>query len=82
MSVYKGFITRVKYKELKELVRHIGDVRGLENKIVHLYSPDTDMNDKICENFEISKVHILLDIYRMTDEIKELAAKIANLKES
>ena len=82
MSEYKGFITRYQYMVLRNKLRIIADTRGLENKIHHLYQPDTDMNDKICENFKRSKYHIILDLCKMITEITELARKITELKES
>ena len=80
MSDYKGFITQAKMAELTSLIRKIGDTRGLENKIHHLYHPDTDMADIICENFNISKEMILLDIYSTINKFMNLAHRIAKLK--
>ena len=82
MSEYKGFIHQHTYLMLMDKLRKIADTRGLENKIHHLYQPDTDMNDKICENFERSKYHIIIDLCEMMTEITELACKITELKES
>lgn len=81
MSAYKGFITLFKWINLRDRLRQIADIRGLENKLHHLYQPDTDMNDKICENLFESVDYILLDIEVMKKKLTELAYKIAHLKE-
>ncbi len=85
MSNYKGFITQAKYIELTSLLREITDRQGLENKIHHLYSPDTDMKNKICENLEDSKLSIikeLFDIMHTNGKLCMLLAdKILSIKE-
>lgn len=81
MSEYKGFIDSDTYAELYNQLRKIADTRGLENKLHHLYQPDTDMNDKICEDFQRSKEHIILDLTQMILDITELAKDITNLSE-
>ena len=81
MSDYKGFITRAKLVELTNRVKEIADTRGLENKLHHLYQPDTDMADIICENFKNSKEMILLDIYSTINKYMNLAHQITKLKE-
>lgn len=81
MSDYKGFITRAKLAELTSLLSQIADTRGMENKLHHLYQPDTDMNDKICEILEESKMCILLELYGMMKDLSSLARKILQIKE-
>jgi len=85
MSNYKGFITRAKLAELTNLLREMADTRGLENRLHHLYQPDTDMNDKICENLEDSKLSIikeLFDIMHTNGKLCMLLAdKILSIKE-
>ena len=76
---YKGFITHEQYFELRDLLDKIADTRGLENKLHHLYQPDTDMNDKICENLEHSKVFITRDLKTMKYNIDELITKVFKL---
>ena len=82
MSGYKGFIHEHAYLHLKYLLSQIADTRGLENKLHHLYQPDTDMNDKICENFKISKEHIIADLLKMNEKCIDLMIKVAKLEES
>ena len=81
MSEYKGFIAYSTYKELVGKLRRIVEVDGLMNKIHHLYTPDTDMADIICENFQTSKRHLILDLAIMLIKITELAKDITNLSE-
>ncbi len=81
MSEYKGFITQQKYIELMDLLGRITDTKGLENKLHHLYSPDTDMNDKISENLNWSKVSILTELQETGCLFKLLAKKILEIEE-
>ena len=81
MSEYKGFIPLDKYIELKNELCKIADIRGLENKLHHLHQPDTDMNDKVCENFEVSKISILIDITQMIDKLHKFSLKMIELEE-
>jgi len=81
MSKYKGFIDWKKFTELKTLLEDITEQRGLLNKFEHLYTPDTDMNDKICEDLITSKKHIILDISYIVEKCKLLADKILLIKE-
>lgn len=64
-----------------DLLARITNVKGLENKLHHLYTPDTDMNDKICENLKFSKEVILLDIKGILLNLRLLARKIFEIKE-
>lgn len=80
MSDYKGFITQAKLAELTSQVKEIADTRGLENQIHHLYQPDTDMADIICEDFETSKEFIILNIYSTINKFMNLAYKISKLR--
>lgn len=82
MSDYKGFITRSKFIELRNMLWKMADTRGLENKLHHLYQPDTDMNDKICEDFKTSKQHIVCDLLEMGKEYTEFMITIVKLEES
>ncbi len=81
MSEYKGFITQTKYIELMNILGQIAEMKGLENKLHHLYQPDTDMNDKICENLTVMKNLIMLDIHRIMHKCIELGDKILLIKE-
>ena len=81
MSEYKGFITHSKYMELVDLLRHITEVDGLKNKIHHLYTPDTDMDDKICENFEESKKNIEQDLLDIIGLCSAFIEELFELKE-
>ena len=81
MSDYKGFITRYKWIELRNRLRKIADTRGLENKLHHLYQPDTDMADIVCEDFENSKTMIVKDLTEIFNDAFSLAIEISNLKE-
>lgn len=81
MSEYKGFITRYQFVELRNKLRKIADTRGLENKIHHLYQPDTDMDDKICEDFGSSRAMIVTDLMEMVNNTLLLAIQIAKLEE-
>ncbi len=80
MSKYKGFISWDKYKELTDQLSQLIEQDGLKNKFDHLYSPDTDMADIICENLETSKEMILLDIYSTIIKYMNLAHKIIKLR--
>ncbi len=81
MSEYKGFITQQKYLELMNILNRITDTKGLENKLHHLYQPDTDMNDKICENLKWSKVSIFCELQERGSLFKLLALKILEIEE-
>ena len=82
MSEYKGFITWKKFNELKDILDQISENRGLLNKFEHLYSPDTDMNDKICEDLNNSKLSITLDIYRIMQKCITLGRKVLEIEEN
>lgn len=79
MSDYKGFITRAKLVQLTNLVKNIADTRGLENKLHHLYQPDTDMNDKVCENLQDSKISIVNDLIHIKQVIDFIIKQILTL---
>ncbi len=81
MSNYKGFITQQKYIELTSLLRNIVDTQGMENRLHHLYQPDTDMNDKICDDLLSSQTSIMADIIIMINQLKDLSNRVAKIKE-
>jgi len=81
MSDDKRFIDWNKFNELKELLHDITEQRGLFNKLEHLYLPDTDMNDKVCEDIITMKKHIVLDISYIVEKCKLLVDKVLLIKE-
>ena len=80
MYNYKGFITRANWIELRDQLCQIADTRGLENKLLHLYQPDLDMDDKICEDFDEGKESIILELCKMIAYITDFTVKIAKLE--
>lgn len=81
MSGYKGFISYDKSKQLKNILASIADCRGIENAVDHLRLPDTDMDDKICENFKDSKSFIIRLLMDKLNDTLRLATEIANLEQ-
>lgn len=81
MSEYKGFISWETYKELCNLLDSIADFRGIKNSIDHLRLPDTDMNDKICEDFDYIKHSLIRRLMERVNDTLLLAIKIAKLEE-
>ena len=64
-----------------DLLGRITETKGLENKLHHLYTPDTDMDDKICEDLNNSKLSITLDIYRIMQKCIRLGRKVLEIEE-
>ncbi len=81
MSHHKGFISWDKFKELQKILDEISENRGLDNRLDHLYCPDTGVNDKICENLTVMKNLIMLDIHRIMHKCILLGDKILLIKE-
>ncbi len=80
MSVYKGFISRKKFIELRDELRRLFEFRGIENILEHMYQPDTDGNDKIIENLEEQKEFLVMDLLRKISDLGFYISKIKELK--
>ena len=79
MGERQKLITPFRYRILKRQLDYISEVSGLENRLHHLLYPDTDMNDKICENLQDSKICIVKDLNRIKEKVDELIKKILAL---
>ena len=79
--MYKGFISYQKFKELRDELRSLFEFRGIENILEHMRTPDTDFNDKICENFEDQKSFLIKDLCRKVSDIGFFMNKIKELEE-
>jgi len=79
MSDYKGFIDYSEYLRLKLKLDAICEADGIYNKLHHLYQPDTDMDDKLCESLPNSKFSLVRDLNRKKLGIDNLIKHILAL---
>ena len=82
MPEYRGFISWDKYQELCNILGQMVEVDGLRNKLDHLYSPDTGLDDKICENLLDSQYSIMHHLCDIAEKCRLLADKIIEIKEA
>ena len=80
MSKYKGLVSWEKCEQLQNILDSIAECRGIENAIDHLRQPDTDMNDKVCENLKDSKSFIIRQLMDKISGVLRLAREISNLE--